>query len=107
MLVKFFWIEPNTDEYYNSIPAEAWDDPDFFRPPCPPDKNYTASPGEVYEESDFFNTMTPGHRVWELGGDTPESIRDIRGEIHNQPQRVFAVLPENGPAYYFGLSEAE
>jgi hypothetical protein len=68
---------------------------------------------EVYDDGDFFNelyTDNPESEFYEFGdGDCPVWAEDIRGRIHNEPDRVFAVrnnYPEYGEisdAIYFGL----
>ena len=45
--------------------------------------------------------------VYELGVDIlPQGVEDIRGKIHNNPERVFAVK-DGSEIYYFGLNAAK
>ena len=45
--------------------------------------------------------------VYELGVDIlPQGVEDIRGKIHNKPERVFAVK-DGSEIYYFGLNAAK
>ena len=45
--------------------------------------------------------------VYELGVDIlPEGVEDIRGKIHNKPDRVFAVK-DGSEVYYFGINAAK
>ena len=70
---------------------------------------YNAMPDldETYDDADITSYMDGV--VFEFGtlADVPDWIEDIRGKIHHEPERVFAVVPEDtSRLYYFGLSEA-
>ena len=60
-------------------------------------------------EYDLEQAMYEGSRneLYELGvDDLPEGIEDIRGNIYNQPSRIFGYL-QDGTAYYCGIIEIE
>jgi hypothetical protein len=43
--------------------------------------------------------------VYELGvDDLPEGVEDIRGNIHDEPDAVYAVVEENSNVAYFGIN---
>jgi hypothetical protein len=43
--------------------------------------------------------------VYKLGvDDLPEGMEDIRGNIHDEPDAVFAVVEENSNVAYFGIN---
>ena len=47
-----------------------------------------------------------GFELFELGKEElPEGLEDIRGRIHNQPERVFGGLDAQDVPHYFGISE--
>lgn len=47
----------------------------------------------------------PQGEVYQLGKDAlPEGVEDITGRIHNEPDRVFALIVD-GEVTYFGISE--
>jgi len=72
---------------------------------------YQAGPtnGEGWADSDdLLNQISSnGVDAVELadGVALPEGVEDIRGCIHDQPQRVFGFIGPNGP-HYFGISHA-
>lgn len=59
------------------------------------------------------NSLMEGEELYELGVDElPDAVKDIRGLIHNEPERVFAVFrPEqdpndfSNPVNYFGIEK--
>ncbi len=67
--------------------------------------------GDKWEdETDLINEMGSNVELFELGTDElPEGMDDIRGNIRNEPDRVFGYLYETGggeiEVYYVGVSE--
>jgi hypothetical protein len=60
---------------------------------------------EIQDDADILNGCNG--EVIELGLDElPEGVDDIRGLIQNEPERVFALVSEDGHIY-FGLNCAE
>jgi hypothetical protein len=60
--------------------------------------------GDVQTSADFFNEIDSP--FYELGkDDLPAEIEDIRGNIYDEPSRVFAVINPWG-VEYFGVEEA-
>jgi hypothetical protein len=58
---------------------------------------HTAYPMTLEE----IETDEPGFERWLLGTDTlPDEIEDIRGAIHDQPDRVYALRSEYGVGYF-------
>ena len=43
----------------------------------------------------------------EDGATLPAGVEDIRGRIHNQPSRVYAVIMRDGGIRYTGLAQVE
>lgn len=63
--------------------------------------------GEVMDDADLLNGAVG--EIYEFGKDEPEWIEDIRGQIQNEPDRVFVELTTHGDethAMYFGLTNA-
>lgn len=62
------------------------------------------------DESDLAAEMAQGAadmgaELIELGvDDLPEGVEDIRGRIHNEPARVFAILADDGNVAYTGIA---
>ena len=59
------------------------------------------------DDADIFNGAAG--EVFEFGKDKPEWMEDIRGQIQNEPDRVFVELTTHGDethAMYFGLTNA-
>ena len=64
-----------------------------------PDKNKAQETAAIFSKIDGD--------VYELGVDIlPKGVEDIRGKIHNKPERVFAVK-DGSEVYYFGLNVAK
>lgn len=67
--------------------------------------------GDQWEnESDLIAEMESNYNLFELGIDElPEGMEDIRGNIHNEPTRVFGFIEDIGggenEAFYVGVSE--
>lgn len=64
---------------------------------------YQTSPinGEGWEDEYALETEMRGNaELYELGVDElPEGVEDIRGRIHDEPGRVFAVVSDFGTQY--------
>lgn len=76
-------------------------------------KKYEADHSDktVWHDSDIVNACEIAlsafdGKLYELGVDAiPEEIEDIRGEIHNEPDRVLVQHIPGRTPYYFGLNK--
>jgi hypothetical protein len=62
---------------------------------------------DIYDDADILNGCAG--EVYELGAeDLPEWVEDIRGKIHNEPEKVFVERSNDKvTVHYFGMSRAE
>lgn len=69
---------------------------------------YEAIPnGDICDDADLLNGCEG--EVYELGSeDLPEGVEDIRGKIHNEPEKVFVERSSDETRVsYFGFSKVE
>jgi hypothetical protein len=61
---------------------------------------------DIYDDADILNGCAG--EVYELGTeDLPEWVEDIRGKIHNEPEKVFVERSnDEATVHYFGMSRA-
>ena len=86
MLVKYYSIKV-TSEFSDTFEAHPSD--------------------EFIDDADLFNGAVG--EIYEFGKDEPEWMEDIRGQIQNEPDRVFVELTTHGDethSMYFGLTNA-
>ena len=87
MLIKYFSIKP-TSEFPGTFEA-----------------HYS---GEIVDDADLLNGAIG--EIYEFGKDAPEWMDDIRGNIQNEPDRVFVEVTDHGDethSMYFGFTNAD
>lgn len=73
---------------------------------------YQCTQGDVWDDADDLldEVSSTHHRMYELDDENvaavlPGQVEDIRGRIREEPDRVFAILHDDGHVSYFGIVE--